>query len=157
MTNPLPEIKGSHIITGAFDVTLKTVTVEKREKYQEPDILEDNLVFTFEVPEEGIDITKYVGLKTNKKSNLYKLCSSMAPGTFSDDVMSNRDTLWPFLQSLIGKTYVAMCQPNDGQTYTKIMAISPKKAGKASAGKNVAMEKMAATQPSFDDDDVPVF
>ncbi len=158
-TNPLPDDVGlKPVLSGTFIGPLKNVKFERREKFEQPEIMEPNLVFVFFLEDDDgeiVEVTKYCTIKTGSKSNLSILLKSMAGKSFDPkSVYENRDTLWEFVRALIGKNYSCVCQESDSGTYTKIISATPVRAQAAAAAAPAPSRKQSTAEQSFSDDDV---
>jgi hypothetical protein len=126
--NPLPEFCNEQaILTGTFEAVYSGCDVTERPKFEDPSQKELALRLKFDVPSEGVTLTKIDGLKFGQKSNLRKDLRAMTGQEFSAEVLRNRDALWEHLESLIGRRYAITCEPAESGLYTKITGIQPGK------------------------------
>jgi hypothetical protein len=138
-SNPLPEFQNPNaILSGRYEAVFIGCDVIERPKFDDTSALEAALRFQFEVPAEGVVITKIDNLRFSQKSNLWRDIKQMTGEGFEAGIFNNRGALWEHIRSLIGRTYTIRCEPSESGAFTKITGISiagkPALAGTAKPG-----------------------
>jgi hypothetical protein len=125
-TNPLPQFSNElDLLQGTFEAVYAGCDVTERPEFDDPMQTEVALRLYFDVPSEGVTLTKLDGLRFGQKSNLRKDLKAMSGQEFSPEVFRNREALWEHLQRLIGRSYVIACEPAESGLFTKITSIQP--------------------------------
>jgi hypothetical protein len=124
-TNPLPEFNNTNaILSGTYEAIFLGCDVIERPTFDGSPGLETVIKLHFEVPAEGVTITKFDNLRFSQKSNFRKDLRQMGGPDYRNEVFNNRVALWEHIQSLIGRLYSIKCEPSESGAFTRVTDIA---------------------------------